>query len=88
MFSRVGAGFFRLMELVRIPSIGHFGLVGVLAAAQFCTINPYVSFWIRLSHYAGLAHATVVLFQGLWRKQGATETEKSHQAAEHGQLFK
>src|ERR1700722_10097929 len=38
------------MELVRTHSIGHFGLVGVLATAQFCTVNKYVSFWISARH--------------------------------------
>jgi hypothetical protein len=54
MFSRVEAGFSgRLMELVRTPSIGHFELLGVLATAHFCTVNKYVSFWIRPNHFVG-----------------------------------
>src|ERR1700688_725492 len=39
-----------LMELVRNPYIGHFGLIGVLATAQFCTVNGCVSFWISAGH--------------------------------------
>jgi hypothetical protein len=50
---------------------------GVLATAQFCTINPYVSFWIRLSHYAGHAHATVEMFQDLWRWQVKEQSKSS-----------
>jgi hypothetical protein len=48
------------MELMRTSSIEHFGLIGAFATAHFCTVDKYVSFRIRLNHFAGQAHATVV----------------------------
>jgi hypothetical protein len=38
------------MESVINLYIGHFGLIGVLATAQFCTVGGCVSFWISAGH--------------------------------------
>src|ERR1700722_16423009 len=51
MFSRAGAKSPRSANGTCENSLyGHFGLVGVLATAQFCTVNKYVSFWISARH--------------------------------------
>jgi len=40
------------------------------------------------NHYAGFGPATVEMFRELMRKQVIPGTEKSHRAAEQGQLFR
>jgi hypothetical protein len=53
-------GIFRPANGTCETSIGHFGLMGAFATAHFCTVNKYVSFWIRLNHSAGQAPAKEV----------------------------
>src|SRR5580704_1117012 len=68
------------MELVRTPSIGHFGLVGVLATVQFCTVNKYVSFWISASHQErdlGTVQSSHGLSKGLFEPCSSLQRVKS-----------